>query len=79
MKRSQDEVSVTDVLRTLEEAGRAEHEGRSRAERKRGSRLTLLPANRRCPVCDVVKIESRKWVILEDGETAICRSCWMKG
>ena len=40
--------------------------------RKRNS---VLPADRICPHCDVIKPNSRQWIITELWKG--CKSCWM--
>jgi hypothetical protein len=66
-----------DLRATLDEASadvKQRFEGRPRAERRREARERLLPADRRCPRCGVVVLESRRWVVV-DG-VAICLRCW---
>lgn len=45
-------------------------------ENRRGPRWVsekLLPRDRRCPRCRVIKVERRRWTL--DGTLAVCRSC----
>jgi hypothetical protein len=65
--------------------------GLTKSERRALARDALLPADRRCPLCGVVKLESRRWVIVQSTEgidassliassalpIAVCKSCRM--
>lgn len=48
-------------------------EGKPRSERRREHRESLLPNDRKCPLCSKIKLKSRQWVIVD--ELAICLSC----
>jgi transcription elongation factor Elf1 len=54
----------------------------TRAERKRARVLRDLPEDRRCPRCNNMKLETKKWVIMRDKESnrviTICKSCYTK-
>jgi rubredoxin len=76
------------ILSTLREVRKAERTeriedgsgpkgGLPRHERRRRTRERALPKDRVCPLCGLVKLASRQWVINEKG--AFCKSCFMKG
>lgn len=44
---------------------------------KRLKLLNELVPSRRCGICQIVKLESTKWVVYD--HKAICKSCFMKG
>lgn len=50
--------------------------GRKRSERRYDSRERALPADRKCPGCGLVKLESRRWVRKRGMREAICLKCF---
>lgn len=58
-------------------SNRGEHIAYNRAMRQqvRRLRLDVLVPDRKCPVCKVVKVKSRSWVVRE---IAVCLACWRK-
>jgi len=52
-------------------------EARSLKERRAEHRAKLLPKDRRCPKCKVVKVKSKRWVVVNGN--AVCLSCYRAG
>lgn len=69
---------IADAVRTAkaEEKTTRERVSRSRKDRRKDRRLKALPADMRCPQCNKVVLESRRWVITDEG--SLCLSCHRK-
>lgn len=50
----------------------------NRTKKRHEERIKLLPPDRICLMCSNVRVENKKWCVLEfaDGLHAICRSCY---
>jgi len=69
-----------DLVRTIEVLSRVRPEGVARSARRAAARDALLPADRKCPVCGIVKLKSRQWVVgRHDLYEAVCKGCSMRG
>jgi hypothetical protein len=58
---------------------RGRQPGRGRPERRRERREARLPADRVCPCCGEVVVESRRWVVAVWGlvdRLVVCLACW---
>lgn len=49
-------------------------ESKTKKQRRRELRDSLLPVDRICPCCHELKLESRQWVVVK-GQTVMCLSC----
>ena len=57
-----------------------EYRGRTQSERRAARRALVIPKDFTCSACGVVKLESRRWVVVSaaDGYVAMCKSCHMR-
>lgn len=49
-----------------------------RSDVRREARLAALPATRKCPLCELIVLSSRSWVVARDLSSAMCRSCFFR-
>jgi len=69
---------ASDAVKTKQAAERRSARiTRSPKERRMERRLQLIPKDKRCPVCGVVRLKSRQWVLKKHRDyDAVCLACY---